>query len=59
LGDYPQNRAMPKVDFRKEVVNVAIAELLEQRGSLTSSYWQFPSPLAARCPTMIAPQIHR
>jgi len=23
---------MPKVDFRKEVVNVALAELLEQRG---------------------------
>jgi len=23
---------MPKVDFREEVVNVALAELLEQRG---------------------------
>ena len=23
---------MPKVDFRKEVLNVALAELLEQRG---------------------------
>ncbi|PYS58899.1 MAG: hypothetical protein DMG52_35105 [Acidobacteria bacterium] len=32
LGDYLQNRPMPKVDFRKEVVNVALAELLEQRG---------------------------
>ena len=29
LGDYLQNRPMPKVDFRKEVVNVALAELLE------------------------------
>jgi hypothetical protein len=27
-------------------------------GALTSSHWQFPSPLAARCPTMKAPQIH-
>ena len=32
LGDYLQNRSMPKVDFREEVVNVALAELLEQRG---------------------------
>jgi hypothetical protein len=31
LGDYLQNRPMPKVDFRKEVVHVALAELLEQR----------------------------
>jgi len=32
LGDYLQNRPRPKVDFRKEVVIVALAELLEQRG---------------------------
>jgi hypothetical protein len=27
-----KSAAMPKVDFREEVVNVALAELLEQRG---------------------------
>jgi hypothetical protein len=29
---------MPKVDFRQEVVNVALAELLEQRGLSEGRY---------------------
>jgi hypothetical protein len=29
---------MPKVDFREEVVNVALAELLEQRGLSEGRY---------------------
>jgi hypothetical protein len=32
IGRSAKSAAMPKVDFREEVVNVALAELLEQHG---------------------------